>query len=63
MKDTKQKKPAEKGEEVRETPVGFFTTDEINEAVKAEAKAANRSRSRHIHAILAARYAGKKARA
>lgn len=57
MKETKsKKKPAEKAGESREVPVGFFTTDAINDRLKAEAKKSNRSRSRHLHALLAERY-------
>lgn len=49
-------KKEEKRAAARETAIGFFTTEKIKEALEAEAKKSNRSRSRHLHAILAERY-------
>lgn len=40
----------------RTTPVGFFTTRAIKEALEDEADSKKLSRSRHLHEILSERY-------
>lgn len=49
----KTKKKKDDGDASRETPVSFFTRKDVKEALEAEAGSQNRSRSRHIHVILA----------
>ncbi len=56
MKTAKKKTDKKPTQEARETPVGFFTRDDVKDALEAEAKKVSRSRSRHLHVILAERF-------
>ena len=53
---TKKTDKKDAPQEARETPVGFFTRGDVKDALEAEAKKVSRSRSRHLHVILAERF-------